>query len=228
MANKLSFFQAISTISLILTFVISANAEVTFEMIKDNKKKLELLIKQHPKVRSTDYLILENLMNENERTDVDNKYFKYSYDKCADPEVPYGANKNLKETTIVVFNRSEACGAKSKYEEILLITEAGKRASEHINQQRLSARDNEKYDRLIKINGADGNISAELKLSEDEKSFGKPFLKWVIDVVCKDNYSYEMIFSTRDEQDTLRRLTNKDYEIPEEIKRLVSSFRCVK
>lgn len=223
---------------LILIILTTINCYAFSDEIKKQvePKKLtsEEFTKKYWKPRSEVPVLINDNLPKEHRIDIDNDNFYISYNKnCFEVELPpYDPDilKNpLKEIRQLIFKRNKKCLNKTSYifaDSILI-------GYDHIFKGDISsyAKEPLKYKNILLSGTAFLNTKKTLFFSRlyDISSDNNP-LRIIYEVLCdgKENTIYQIQVRANSYQEQLDFVTKHNYQLPEDIMQIISTFKCRK
>lgn len=202
--------------------------------VKESEKLNIELRKKYGTHRPKEVLFLKSSIPANDRADLVNNYFEISYPKCfnVDLTIPGDPGVTVETSASVDFIRTKKCNLYSNikgdptsdFNRIHLtydtyfsdpkLTESHPKGSKKF------------YRQMIDIDGVEG--VAYMGVGLDLKHV--VVSGWNVVVACKGKKNESFIFSIPGQRGTevIETLKNKKFELPEDFKQIVSSFRCRK
>lgn len=156
---------------------------------------------------------------ENSILHLKNDYFTVNYPSCFSVE-GLGAEDSdeIEKSPIVVCKRTSKCPqyeSKNENANLLVIS---------ANQDGVSLSDRPLLIQKISVNGNEGTLQAGVFDSGKDENMSTT-LRWEVAVICKGT-RYTLLSALAPGEESLNRIEKNDYEVQQDFKKIISSFKC--
>lgn len=191
----------------------------------------EAVLKKYGSHRPKTVLSLKDTTNEGAPVELDNKYFKISYPVCfkVRPTIEDSDDVNIKNSASIDLSRNKEC---IEYDPNKDSNSIHLRYDSHYIEvdklERFEAASNAVYRQMVTIGPRKGVIFASVGLSSEADHWQKLRLGWTVVIECKGikNELFRFTFLGAREDEAVRIVDKKDFQIPSDFGAVVSSFRC--
>ena len=194
------------------------------------------LLKKYGSYRPKEILYLKDNMASGERVDLDNEYFKISYPKCfkVEPTVEDSDDVTIKNSASLDLTRTEKCSQYRKKKETNTIRVAFPNNMDFIEPERIEAAQSEAskvvYRQMIDVNHAAGVLFYEIGTSTeaDHKINLNMVLTSLMACKGKTNEIYRISTMLAVDEEAIKIIKAKKFDLPKDIRQIISSFQCRK
>ena len=218
--------------------IVSATTHVADKKnLEKELSPIDFTIKYKVKAKSeTDTIFISDTLGSAGRVDLDNDYYKISYNECIKAELliedtdDNGKPIPLTKSAGLAFVRTKECKSKNKYNfsDRMLVyhfSEARDLQSLKLYDKNLDSKYTI-YRNIIRINGFKGSIETQLYYDGGRNS-DLPF-RVIIEILCegKRNEIYQITADASSYQEQLNFVTKYNYQLPEDMMQIISTFKC--